>query len=79
MSKARAGKPRMMEIFESWELRLYRKLEEVDLIVNRMMTEMDLESVPKDLYRPFLQERFADMVDQIAEQREARMKCNKGA
>lgn len=60
------------DAFETYEVLLYQKLKEADHIVGLIFKEASLFGVTTDISEPFLQEKFKDMLEQIAEQRDVR-------
>lgn len=58
----------MQNIFDMWDYHLFQKLEDVDRIVRLMFSEMARIGIPKTVYVPYLQEKLADMIQQISEQ-----------
>lgn len=70
MTKSEQAKKReMLDIFESLEFSLFEYLEQADAVVQKMFYEMRTLGVPEDAATAFLQERFKDMLEQIAEKR----------
>ncbi|MEF2965073.1 hypothetical protein V3851_04450 [Paenibacillus sp. M1] len=59
------------EIFQSFELPLFEKLDEVDGIMAQIFKEASMFNIPASIYRPYVVEQVTDMIDQIAEQRES--------
>ncbi|WP_263560005.1 hypothetical protein [Paenibacillus polymyxa] len=62
---------RMDAIFESWEYHLFEKLGGVDRIVARIQSEAALFGIPYDARTEYINKKLVDMIDQIAEKREA--------
>ncbi|MGO4951996.1 hypothetical protein [Paenibacillus sp. DRB1-1] len=62
---------RMDAIFESWEYHLFEKLGGVDRIVARIQSEAALFDIPYAARTEYINRKLVDMIDQIAEKREA--------
>ncbi|RQW09940.1 hypothetical protein [Paenibacillus rhizophilus] len=62
----------MDEVFESFELRLFDKLDGADHIIARIYTEGGLLGVDAEFRQQYIRERVTDIIDQIAEKREAK-------
>ncbi|OMD51880.1 hypothetical protein BSK56_04450 [Paenibacillus borealis] len=60
------NKREMGPIFESHELQLYRKLEEVDYLIACISSEATTCCVSSDYCREFIRTQVTDMIDQIA-------------
>lgn len=60
----------MTEVFESLELVLFEKIEQVDHVLYRMSREASASGVPKEYKIEFLKEKLLDIVEQVAERRE---------
>lgn len=61
----------MDAIFENWEYHLFEKLDGVDRIVARIQSEAALFAIPYDERTDYINRKLVDMIDQIAEKREA--------
>lgn len=61
---------RMDSVFEAWEYHLFEKLEAADEIAARITTEAGLFGIPAEFRKQYMAEKLADMIDQIAENRE---------
>ncbi|MNO29208.1 hypothetical protein D3C76_191190 [compost metagenome] len=59
----------MNEVFESWELILFKRIEEVDHVLHQMSREASASGVPKDYKIEFMKEKLIDIIDQVAERR----------
>jgi len=68
---------RMDEIFEPWEWHLFQKLKEADEISYRISKEATMVNVPEELRQEYMAKKILDMIDQIAEQREAKSRVRK--
>jgi hypothetical protein len=64
----------MSPIFESHELQLFRKLEEVDYLIACISSEATTCCVSSDYCREYIRIHVTDMIDQIAEKREKEWK-----
>ncbi|ASA20913.1 hypothetical protein [Paenibacillus donghaensis] len=64
------NKREMIPIFESYELQIYRKLEEVDHLLALISSEAVTCGVKADHCREYIRANVTDMIDQIAEKRE---------
>lgn len=62
----------MTEIFESLEWHLFESLQKADGYVARMNKDASACQIPASFAREFIQTKLIDMIDQIAEQREAK-------
>ncbi|MNB81412.1 hypothetical protein D3C75_281940 [compost metagenome] len=69
-NRQRYYKREMTEIFESLELSLFEKVKEVDWTLYRISCEASAMGIPSEYRAEFMQGKFMDMVEQIAEQRE---------
>lgn len=63
---------KMDEVFESFEYSLFEKLDAADHIMSRIYTEAGLLGVDAEFRKHYVRERVVDMIDQIAEKREAK-------
>lgn len=59
----------MVDVFESLEYSLFEYLEQADSVVQRMFYEMRTLGIPEEMALPYLQQKFTDMLEQIAEKR----------
>lgn len=64
------NKRELIPIFESYELQIYRKLEEVDHLLALVSSEAVTCGVKADDCREYIRINVTDMIDQIAEKRE---------
>ncbi|WP_339248135.1 hypothetical protein NST58_12890 [Paenibacillus sp. FSL R10-2796] len=64
------NKRELIPIFESYELQIYRKLEEVDHLLALVSSEAVTCGVKADHCREYIRTNVTDMIDQIAEKRE---------
>jgi len=60
----------MTEIFESFEYRLFEKLEQADSVIVQMSEEASAVGIPSEYRVNFLREKLIDMFEQFAENRE---------
>lgn len=60
------------DAYETYEWFLYEKLKEADHLVGLIFKEASTFGVTTDVTEKFLQEKFKDMMEQIAEQRDVR-------
>ncbi|MNW43549.1 hypothetical protein D3C74_207500 [compost metagenome] len=60
----------MTEIFESHELTLYDKLNQVDWVLYRISCEASAMGIPSEYRASYVLPKVKDMVEQIAEERE---------
>lgn len=58
----------MVNIYETWDYPLIEHLSAADRIVRRMQTEFAIESVPKEMYLPYIQERFLEILASFREE-----------
>lgn len=70
-SRERQMQKQMDEIFESLEYRIFEHLQAADHLLSRVSAEASTFNVPYSISREYNRERVLDMIDQIAEQREA--------
>ncbi len=64
------NKREMVPIFESFELDIFHKLEEVDYLLALISSEAVTCGVKVDDCREYIRASLVDMIDQIAEKRE---------
>ncbi|OKP95088.1 hypothetical protein [Paenibacillus sp. P46E] len=64
------NKRELVPIFESYELDIFRKLEEVDHLLARISSEAVTCGVNAGDCREYIRINLIDMIDQIAEKRE---------
>lgn len=62
---------RMDAIFETWEYHLYEKLAGADRIVALIQSEGSMFGIPPEARSDYIKRKLVDMIDQIAEKREA--------
>lgn len=62
----------LIDAFESYEWLLYQKLREADHLIGLMFKDASTFGVKTHVSQPFLQTKFYDMMEQIAEQRDVR-------
>lgn len=67
----KAAKQReMQEIFESWNYRMFEKVQALDHIIRQITREMNMFGIPVEEQNKYLQAQLVDMLEQIAEQKQ---------
>lgn len=62
----------MDEVFGMFEYHIFEKLENVDNMLAIITVDSKIERIPDDFRKNYIREKMADMIDQIAEKREAK-------
>lgn len=62
----------MDEVFGMFEYHIFEKLRSVDNMLAIITKDSKTERIPDDLRLSYIREKVADMIDQIAEEREAK-------
>ena len=69
--------PVMDEVFGMFEYHIFEKLEIVDNMLAIISGDAKIERVPDGFRENYMREKIMDMIDQIAEKREASFRGNR--